>query len=156
MKNLLKIHAVILALMTFMFLYSGVILPITASPTPLPSSPPIQIVTGLPTITLSSILTFGIRVFFIIAGLAALFYMLIGAFSWITSGGDEEAVTGAKNKIQAAVIGVLMIFIVLAIIWTLEQVIFRQQICLGLSCPITIPSLFGEGATVTPAPTSTL
>jgi hypothetical protein len=91
--------------------------------------------------SLGDILTFAIRVFFIIAGLAALFYMLIGAFSWIQSGGDEEAVTGARNKIQAAVFGMILIVGVLAIIWTLEQVIFNRRICLGLSCTLTLPSL---------------
>ena len=91
--------------------------------------------------SLGDILTFAIRVFFIIAGLAALFYMLIGAFTWITSGGDEEATTGARNKIQAAVFGMILIVGVLAIIWTLEQVIFNRRICLGLSCTLTLPSL---------------
>ena len=91
--------------------------------------------------SLGDILTFAIRAFFVIAGIAALFYMLIGAFSWVTSGGEEEAVTGARNKIQAAVIGMILIVGVLAIIWTLEQVIFNRRICLGLSCTLTLPGL---------------
>ena len=91
--------------------------------------------------SLGDILTFAIRAFFVIAGIAALFYMLIGAFSWVTSGGEEEAVTGARNKIQAAIVGMILIVGVLAIIWTLEQVIFNRRICLGLSCTLTLPSL---------------
>ena len=35
----------------------------------------------------------------------------------------------------------LIIVGVLAIIWTLEQVIFNRRICLGLSCPLTLPGL---------------
>lgn len=91
--------------------------------------------------SLGDILTFVIRAFFVIAGLAALFYMLIGAFSWITSGGDKDAVGEARDKIQAAVVGVILIVAVLAVIWTLEQVIFNRRICLGLSCPVTLPGL---------------
>ena len=91
--------------------------------------------------SLGDLLTFVIRAFFVFAGLAALFYMLLGAFAWVTSGGDAEAVGAAQQKIQAAVVGMLIIVGVLAIIWTLEQVIFNRRICLGLSCPLTLPGL---------------
>ncbi len=91
--------------------------------------------------SLGEILTFTIRAFFVIAGLAALFYMLLGAFAWVTSGGDSDAVSAAQGKIQAAVVGMLIIVGVLSIIWTLEQVIFDQKICLGISCELTIPTL---------------
>lgn len=91
--------------------------------------------------SLGDVLTFAIRIFFVIAGLAALFYMILGAFAWITSGGDKDSVTAAREKIQSAVIGLIMIVAVLAVVWTLEQVIFNRRICLGVSCPLTIPSL---------------
>jgi len=91
--------------------------------------------------SLGDILTFAIRAFFVIAGLAALFYLLLGALGWVTSGGDKDAVTAARDKIQAAVVGMILIVGVLAIIWTLEQVIFKRRICLGLSCPLTLPGL---------------
>src|SRR3990167_761540 len=91
--------------------------------------------------SLGDILTFTIRAFFVVAGLMALFYLLLGALSWITSCGDKDAVTAAREKIQAAVVGLLLIVAVLAIIWTLEQVIFNRRICLGLSCPLTLPGL---------------
>jgi hypothetical protein len=90
---------------------------------------------------LADILTFVIRIFFVIAGLVALLYLLLGAFSWITSSGEEEAVAKARQKITAAVIGVILIVAVLAIIVTLEQVVFKTKICFGISCPATIPSL---------------
>ena len=98
--------------------------------------------------TLGDILTFAIRAFFAIAGLAALFYMLLGAFAWVTSGGDKDAITAAREKIQAAVVGMILLVAVLAVILTLEQVIFKRRICLGLSCSVTLPGLIevdGEG-----------
>src|SRR3990167_11367653 len=96
--------------------------------------------------SLGDILTFTVRVFFVIAGLAALLYLLLGALAWITSGGDKDAVSAAQQKIQAAVIGMILIVAVLAIIWTLEQVVFNRRICLGLSCPLTLPGLIKADA----------
>ena len=97
--------------------------------------------TGIQIPTLSIILTFAIRMFFIIGGLAALLFLLLGALAWITSGGDKENVSKAQAKITNAIIGVILIAVVLAVIVTLEQVVFGGKICLGLSCPLTIPSL---------------
>ncbi|MBI3620324.1 hypothetical protein HY214_04250 [Candidatus Roizmanbacteria bacterium] len=91
--------------------------------------------------TLSDILTFMIRAFFIVAGLAALLFLLLGALAWVTSGGNKENVQKAQEKIQAAIVGVIMIAVVLAVIATLEQVVFGGKICFGLSCPVTIPTL---------------
>lgn len=91
--------------------------------------------------SLGDLLTFTIRAFFVIAGLAALFFLLLGAFAWVTSGGDQDSINAARDKIQAAVVGLLMMVAVLAVVWTLEQVIFNRRICLGLSCPVTIPTL---------------
>src|SRR3989338_10382030 len=91
--------------------------------------------------TLGDILTFMIRIFFIIAGLAALLFLLTGALSWVTSGGNKENVDKARDKITNAVVGVIMIVAVLAVVATLEQVVFGNRLCLGLSCLITIPPL---------------
>ena len=91
--------------------------------------------------TLGDILTFLIRAFFIVAGLAALFFLLLGSLSWVTSGGNKENVDKARDKITNALVGLILIVAVLAVIVTLEQVVFGNNLCLGLSCPITIPSL---------------
>jgi hypothetical protein len=98
--------------------------------------------------TIAEIFTFVIRGVFVIGGLLALYYLLTGAISYITSGGDKEKTGAAQAKIQAAIVGVILIAVVLAVIVTLEQVIFSRRICLGISCPLTIPSLIK-------APTST-
>jgi hypothetical protein len=91
--------------------------------------------------TLSDIFTFAIRGFFVIAGMSALFFLLMGAFTWITSGGDKDSVQGARDKMQSAVVGVLMMVFVLAIVWTLEQVVMGGNLCFGISCPVSIPTL---------------
>ncbi len=91
--------------------------------------------------TIGGLLTFIVKAFFVVAGVMALIYLLLGALAWITSGGDKAGVEKAREKIQAAIVGILMIVVVLAIVWTLEQIVFAQKICFGLSCPLTLPEL---------------
>lgn len=91
--------------------------------------------------TLGDILTFLIRAFFIVAGLMALLFLLMGALAWVSSGGNKENVDKARDKITSAVVGLVLIVAVLALIVTMEQIVFGGRLCLGLSCPITIPSL---------------
>src|SRR3989344_1267569 len=50
--------------------------------------------------SLGDLLTFAIRAFFVIAGLAALFYLLLGALAWVTSGGDKDAVKREQQDRQ--------------------------------------------------------
>lgn len=96
---------------------------------------------------LSNILSAGIKMFFIVAGLAALLYLLLGAFDWITSGGEKEKIMKAQSKIQNAIVGLILMFVVLAGLVTLERVAFKCKFCFGLSCPIQIPKL-GQPSTV--------
>lgn len=89
----------------------------------------------------ADILTFIIRAFFVVAGVFALLYLLLGAFAWITSGGNKENVEKARDKIQAAIVGVILIIVVVAIAATLEQIVFNQTVCFGLTCDLSIPAL---------------
>lgn len=87
-----------------------------------------------------AVLTFLIRTFFVVAGVVALLYLLLGALGWITSGGNKEGVDKAREKIQAAVIGLILIFIVLSIIGVMENILFKE--CgLGILKPICFPRL---------------
>jgi len=45
----------------------------------------------------------------VISALLVLFYLIWGAFSWITSGGDRGKIESARNKITAAVIGIVIV-----------------------------------------------
>ncbi len=145
-KILIYISSFVLLFSFFGLLASGTLAQ-TNTPTPNADLIVSESDLGFKIPSLGEILTFTIRAFFVIAGLAALFYMLLGAFAWVTSGGDSDAVSAAQGKIQAAVVGMLIIVGVLAIIWTLEQVIFDGRICLGISCQLTIPTLLEEPGT---------
>ncbi|MCL4363791.1 hypothetical protein M1328_00965 [Patescibacteria group bacterium] len=85
-----------------------------------------------------TVLSFIIRLFFIVAGLIALLYLLLGALAWITSGGNKENVDKAREKIQAALIGLILIFVVLAVVVVMENIL---GIGLGISKPIVFPKL---------------
>ncbi len=84
------------------------------------------------------VLTFLIRMFFVVAGLVALLYLLLGALEWITSGGNKENVDKARQKIQAALVGLILIFAVLAVVTVMEKIL---SIGLGISEPIVFPKL---------------
>jgi hypothetical protein len=58
-----------------------------------------------------------INIFSIVVGLVAVIMIIIGGFKYITSGGDSGNVTGAKNTILYAVIGLVVV--------ALSQVIVR-------------------------------
>ncbi len=100
---------------------------------------------GIPQLELTAILSFAVKLFFTIAALVALYHLIMGAFQWISSGGDKDAIGEARNKIQAAVVGLVMIVAILSIAYTLEQFVFRQNICFGISCDIKIPGLLQRG-----------
>jgi len=95
----------------------------------------------VPILSFGGLLTFAIRAFFVVAGLAALFYLLLGAFAWVTSGGEKANVQKAQDKIRDAVVGLIIIVVVIALVATLEQIVFNKTLCLGLTCPVSIPKL---------------
>lgn len=97
-----------------------------------------QVKLGFQIPSFDAVLTFIIRGFFIVAGLVALLYLLLGALAWITSGGNKESVDKAREKIQAALIGVILIFAVLAIVGVVENIL---GLGLGVTKAIVFPKL---------------
>src|SRR3989344_9570786 len=64
---------------------------------------------------LGRLLITGIRISIIVSGLAALIYLLWGAFSWITSNGEEEKLEKARMQMTNAVIGFILVIAALTI-----------------------------------------
>jgi glucan phosphoethanolaminetransferase (alkaline phosphatase superfamily) len=52
-----------------------------------------------------------IQIAFALAGLVATFYLIMGGYNYITSGGDPEAAEGAKVMITNAIIGMVVILV---------------------------------------------
>ncbi|TRZ52077.1 hypothetical protein D4R99_03370 [bacterium] len=107
-------------------------------PTGLPnvSYAPVNVGFAIP--PFDAVLTFIIRFFFIVSGLIALLFLLLGALAWITSGGNKESVDKAREKIQAAIIGIILLFVVLAVVGVLENVL---GLGLGITKNIVFPKL---------------
>ncbi len=57
----------------------------------------------------NSLITTIVNIFSVIVGVVAVVMIIIGGFRYITSGGDSGNVTGAKNTILYAVIGLVIV-----------------------------------------------
>jgi hypothetical protein len=59
--------------------------------------------------SLNTLITNVVNVFSIIVGIIAVIMIIIGGFKYITSGGDSGNVTGAKNTILYAIVGLVIV-----------------------------------------------
>jgi len=62
-------------------------------------------------ITLQGVVAKIINIAMMAAGMVAVIYLIIGGFRYVTSGGNAEAIEGAKATILNAIIGLIIIFI---------------------------------------------
>ena len=75
--------------------------------------------TGVPKgglIELSKAIGVAFGLLFITAILLCLFVVIWGGFSWMTSGGDKQKLSQARQKIVFAVIGLVVVFLAMFII----------------------------------------
>lgn len=64
-----------------------------------------------------------LTVSFIVAVLVVLIMLIWGAFEWITSGGDKEAVAKARNRIINALIGLAVLAVAFALFRVAGQIL---------------------------------
>lgn len=62
------------------------------------------------------------QVMVILGGLLVLIFLIWGAFDWLSSGGDEKKLEGAKDKITNAIVGMVILAGSFAIVSLLENV----------------------------------
>lgn len=65
---------------------------------------------------ISLILNNLITLIYIIASIVFIFWILWGAFQWLTSGGEKEAVAAARGRITNAIIGIILFAVAFAVI----------------------------------------
>jgi hypothetical protein len=65
--------------------------------------------------TLADFISKTLALAFIIALIAVLIMLIIGAFEWITSGGDKEAVGKARGRIINALVGMAILAVAFAL-----------------------------------------
>lgn len=80
-----------------------------------------------PSQDLSVLLGALINLMVVITGITALVYMLWGALSWVTSGGDKEKLQKAQGRIRSAVIGIIMVIVVLVIFNVIFSLVFPNS-----------------------------
>lgn len=85
--------------------------------------------------TLGPFITNILTVLFAVATLVVLFMLIWGAYEWITSGGDKEAVGKARGRILNALIGLAVLAVAFAIAVVAAQFLGFNE---GLNS-ITIP-----------------
>ena len=96
---------------------------------------------GISEITVSEIAGIAVKTFLSILGIIFIVLMLYGGYLWMTASGNEEQSTKAKELIQAAVIGLIIIVAAYAI----SFFIFNWL------TPRTLTTPGGGGATPPPA-----
>ena len=64
---------------------------------------------------ISTIMIFGIRMALIFGSILVLFYLLWGAFDWITGGSEQEKLDKARQKMTNAVLGIVIMVAALGI-----------------------------------------
>ena len=92
---------------------------------------PGQALTNIP-----NLIGFAVQILFIVAGLVAFVYLLLGGIKWITSGGDKGQVEAARNQIIQALIGLVVVFLAWGLIVLVERLL---GLCLGFSCAFDLP-----------------
>lgn len=86
-------------------------------------------------VDIGRLISSAIQLLLIGAGLIAFLYLLLGGIQWITSGGDKAGVDAARQKILAAIIGLVIVFAAWAIIRLLEAFLGVTIISGSISIP---------------------
>lgn len=69
-----------------------------------------------------------------IVGSLIFFAMLVwGAISWISSGGDKQALEGARGRITNAIVGIILLFAAFAIIQLIQNFFHVSILTLDIS-----------------------
>ncbi len=84
---------------------------------------------------ISDIISAVITLFFVVAILLALGFLIFGGIKWITSGGDKGKVEAARGTIVAALVGLVLVFLSYFILNLLSTFFGIGSLTNGLSIP---------------------
>lgn len=96
-------------------------------------------------VILSNVLT----IIFVVAALLVLFFMILGAFNWITSGGDKDKIGGARKMILSALTGLAVLALAFLIVNVVGQILNINV--LDLKYIPTLDSQCPNGQVINPA-----
>ena len=104
--------------------------------------------TGAIDASLQNVINNALKIVFAVAGFLVLVFLIMGAFQWMMSGGEKEAVGRARSRITHALIGLAILvlaFVIASVIQSLVGIDILKIELPNLSNPVPIP-------TVTPTP----
>lgn len=90
---------------------------------------------------LGNLIAFFIQIVLFIGGLAALLYLLWGAFDWINSSGEKEKLVKAQNKMMNAVIGLILMVAAFTIFSFVMGTVLGGKFGIGGDFKITLPQI---------------
>jgi len=96
-----------------------------------------QLAGKLPTFGPAAVVTFIVQILIVAAFIIAFIFLLLGGIRWITAGGDEKAIAGARGMITGALIGLIVVLAAFTIIKLIEY-FFSVNIISG---PLSIPKI---------------
>lgn len=74
-------------------------------------------------LSLEQLLSFGVNALFALGVILALFFLMWGGISWITSGGDKDKLEKSRKTIVYAIVGLVVIVLSFTIIYLLGVVL---------------------------------
>lgn len=77
----------------------------------------------IPDTTIGNIIGAVVGMLLIIAAIMAFLYLIIGGLQWITSGGDKSGMENARNRITAAIVGLIIVAAAWAVMLLVGQFI---------------------------------
>lgn len=142
----LRMKKIATLLLTLAFL---IVVPVVLAETPPPTRAPINFNITAPTGAVSApvgtIVNNAIKIIFSIGGFLVLIFLIIGAFQWIMSGGDKEAVGKARQRITHALIGLAILVLAFVIAQVIQSILGVNILNVDLPRLDTLP--------LTPTPT---
>lgn len=78
------------------------------------------------TTSVNAVVQAGISLLLVIVGVVALITLIMGGIRYLSSGGDQKAVAGARKQIEAAIIGLVITFLSFMIIRIVETFFYIQ------------------------------
>lgn len=75
---------------------------------------------GMPITDIGKLISSGISVAIILAGILTFAFLVWGGIDWLTSGGDKQKTENARNRITAAIVGLAIVAASFAIMKLLQ------------------------------------
>lgn len=99
------------------------------------TNPAVPGATGEPGAYIGNLISTAIGAVIMIAAVIALVYLIMGAFDWITSGGDKQKLESARGKITNGIIGLILVAASWAIMGLVGQFFSFENFPENLSFP---------------------